>query len=374
MKARLLWVPLAALVLLLPVGCDDRIDLEDASTPFAVGFDIGEDNRLRVYAISAVFSPHAKRKSVVVSVSSETARQAREQVDIRSSGIFNGRKLQVVLVGKRVLQQDMWFRLTDPFFRDSRDALNQRMAVCDCSLADLMQKKPPDEPMLPLMLKGKIDSGSKRAETVRTTLLELKRQMDDTAITPAISEFRIDANRNITLSGTALLDHRGKYAASLSMQETALLRVLQKQSRNAVGFAVTIPGQQERAPFVRNRLSFNSERIRTRIRLTESGRQFRFDVRIRMPIMLMERMFPYDSTHREGELERTIGQQTQAQFERLISRIQQYKLDPFGFGEYARAYAYRPFQAVKSDWGDAFSKAVVDVSVRTSIVSDGPVD
>ncbi|WP_135551166.1 Ger(x)C family spore germination protein [Paenibacillus cymbidii] len=373
MKAHRLLAPLAAIALLL-AGCGDRIDLEDASTPFALGYDIGDDKRLRVYAISAVFSPHAKQTSVVVSVPSETARQAREQLDIRSSGIFNGRKLQIVLVGKRVLEQDSWFRLTDAFFRDSRDALNQRVAVCDCSLADLMRETPSDEPMLPLLLKGMIDSGSKRAETANTSLLELKRQMDDPAVTPAIAEFRFDEHNKIMLSGTALLDHRGKYAASLGLQESVLLRVLQKEARNAVGFTVEIPGQPDRSPFVRNRLSFNSERIHTRIRLTESGRRFRFAVRIRMPIILTERLFPFDSAHRDNELERTIGEQTQAQIDRLIRRIQQDKLDPFGFGLYARAYAYRHFQAVKNDWGDAFSNAVVDVSVRTSIVSDGPID
>lgn len=55
----------------------------------------------------------------------------------------------------------------------------------------------------------------------------------------------------------------------------------------------------------------------------------------------------------------------------LIHKIQKQQLDPFGFGDYARAFQYKEWKEVEDDWPNAFSKANVKVVPTIKILENG---
>ncbi|MHC2831642.1 Ger(x)C family spore germination C-terminal domain-containing protein [Bacillus sp. F9_6S_D1_P_5] len=55
----------------------------------------------------------------------------------------------------------------------------------------------------------------------------------------------------------------------------------------------------------------------------------------------------------------------------LIHKIQKQQLDPFGFGDYARAFQYKEWKEVEDDWPSAFSKANVKVVPTIKILENG---
>ncbi|MFK9094928.1 Ger(x)C family spore germination C-terminal domain-containing protein [Bacillus salipaludis] len=63
----------------------------------------------------------------------------------------------------------------------------------------------------------------------------------------------------------------------------------------------------------------------------------------------------------------------QKQFEDLLKKIQKNKIDPIGFGLYARAYQYEQFKKMDNDWGKAFAESDIHVSVKVKVNSDGAV-
>ncbi|MCM3339784.1 Ger(x)C family spore germination C-terminal domain-containing protein [Paenibacillus sp. MER TA 81-3] len=68
-----------------------------------------------------------------------------------------------------------------------------------------------------------------------------------------------------------------------------------------------------------------------------------------------------------------IAKQLQQKFERLIRKLQNAKIDPTGFGMYARAYAYPQWLKVSDNWGEAFKDAEVNVKVNVKIIGMGAV-
>ena len=62
-----------------------------------------------------------------------------------------------------------------------------------------------------------------------------------------------------------------------------------------------------------------------------------------------------------------------AQIEELLAKCRQHKIDPVGFGLYARALQYSHYKEVQDRWGDEFSRADFDVSVDLRIASPGAV-
>jgi Ger(x)C family germination protein len=371
MKNRLLHVLFIFLLVTMVPGCNDRLDMEDAKMVLLLGFDLDKNNQMLVYVSSPVFDRNAKKKTQEIVVRADTPRESREASDAFSSGIYQARKLKVILVSKRLMQQKDWYRLMDVYFRDAKNPLTQRVIEYNGNLSEIFNLNPEDQPILPLLLAGMVDSESIRSETVKTTLQELNRQMVDKGMTPAVSEIRY--KEAITMYGTALLDHKGLYRISLNSRESVLLQIMQNHVEKDVSLTIPIPGEPKGGPVYTDRLSLSSGRTKTKVNCSYRNGKFNFDLKIKMPVTLTELLFPYDVRQKGKELEKLIAGQVQHQFESLIRKIQKNKIDPIGLGLYARAYQYDHYKKVEDQWGEALSEAEIHVTVKVSVQSMGPV-
>ncbi|MBP1995137.1 Ger(x)C family spore germination protein [Paenibacillus eucommiae] len=371
-KLTFLFMLLAAVITLV-TGCYDRVDLEEQTSSFLVGFDLDDENKLITYATNPVFSNQAEKKSQEIGVIADTPRQSRAKLEARTFGFLSYRKVQIILIGKRLLQQENWYELMDVILRDPKNPLTPRIVAFNGALSEIIDLNMKDQPMLPLLLRGMVDSKSARSETVQTTFQELDRQIYEKGVTPYISEVILDKEKEIVMNGTTLLDHKGKYKATLSMPETVVLQILQKQVKSAASITLRIPGKSKTGPFDTDRLSFNAEKIKTKISTSYSQDRFHFGIEIKMPIVLTERLFAHDVQTRGKQLESMIAKQMKEKFESLIRLIQKNKIDPIGLGVYARAYQYKPYSKVKEHWGEALAKADIQVDVKVMIRSMGPV-
>ncbi|TDG00460.1 Ger(x)C family spore germination protein [Paenibacillus piri] len=373
MNKRLLYAGCLTAAIVLLAGCYDRLNMEDANFPLALGMDVDNQNKFHVYMSSPEFSKNAKKKHHEIGEQALSLRQSRVQQDAHTAGVFQGRKYQVILVGKRILQQDDWFRILDVIFRDSRNTVTDRIIAFNGEVPDIIYLDRKDTPYLPIMLRDMVDTKSTRSETVKITAQELHRQIYEKGITPSISEVSLDKNKKVKLDGTALLDHRGKYAGTLNAQETVLLKILQKDTNKVVSLTLPIPGKTKTGPFDTDKVSIHAEQIKTKIKTSYVDGKFKFDIRIQMKVALLERLFPMDIRKKGGELENMIAEQTRKQMIGLIRKIQKHEIDPIGLGLYARAYEYKQYKEVSEHWGKALAEADITVFVKTAIQSMGPV-
>lgn len=372
MKKRLLHFLLIATVVVIIASCSDRLDMEDATHALLVGFDLDKENEFILYSTSPVFSKNVEKKTRELRVKPQTNRQSRGKQDSYTEGVFQGRSIQVVLVSKRILQQEKWFQLTDVWFRDPKNPLTPRIIAFDGPLSEIIYLNPKDQPMLPILLREMVETKNARSETVKTTLQGLHQQIREKGVTPIISEVRLK-DKQIAMTGTTLLDHKGKYADSLNMQETILLRILQKNTKKSVSLTIPIPGEMKIGPFQTDKVSLNADEIKVKIKTSFLKDKFQFDMYITMRVGLSELLFPYDVRNQGKELENKITEQVQMQFENLIKKIQTDKIDPIGLGFYAQAYEYRHFKKVEDHWGETLAKADIHVSVKTIIGAMGTV-
>ncbi|SFM28797.1 germination protein, Ger(x)C family [Paenibacillus sp. 1_12] len=366
------WIHLLIIAVMISTsGCNDRLDLEDAAFPLLAGFDLDEKNNLHTYVALPVFSSSAQKKTYKLDVTAQTLGQTRQQSDAHWPAVFQGRKVLVMLVSKRLVEHDDWFRILDVFSRDAKNPLTCRLIMYDGPLSEIIYLNQKDEPFLPLLLRGMVDTKSERSETVKTTFQDMHRLRFEKGKTPAIAEVQLD--HEIRLSGSALLDHQGKYTDSLNAQETILMQILQNKANKPVSLSLTIPGHPKRGPLNTNKLSFNTNKTNAQIKTYFHDDRFRFDLAIQFSVVLTERLFPYDVKNNSAELEKAIAEQLKKQIERLISKFQSHHIDPIGLGIYAQAFAYKPYKKVEDQWGQALSQAVINVTVKVRIESMGVV-
>ncbi|WP_028402640.1 Ger(x)C family spore germination protein [Ectobacillus panaciterrae] len=349
-------------------GCVDQTNVEDVSLTLILGIDLDDDDNLLVYMSSPVFNKEARRKEEKVGVKSVTVRNSRELFDTTVMALTSGSKTQIFLIGKRLLKRKNWIDYLDPFYRDPKNTVTTRIVAVDGPVSDVIFYKPEDKPRLPLYLTKLVDTAYRRNITVKTSLQEFHEQTTEKGMTASITEMK--KTNKIKLTGSALLDEQGRYKLTITPHENKLLRIMQHQKKGEFPFTIAVPLQSHDRD--KHWLSFATQGIKVKTKVRHDG-HFIFDVNVKMRIAVTERLFPFNVRKNASKLQKSIETKLKADFERLIKKTQTAKIDPIGFGLYARAYTYPEWKKVQNRWGKAFSKADVNVKVSVTIAGMGTI-
>lgn len=102
-----------------------------------------------------------------------------------------------------------------------------------------------------------------------------------------------------------------------------------------------------------------------------SDNRFKFNIKMDFKVSVSELTFNMDIDKDRKKLTSLIAKQLNKDLNDLIHKIQKQQLDPFGFGDYARAFQYKEWKQVEDDWPSAFSKANVKVAPTIKILENG---
>lgn len=363
----------SCILLVALAGCaSDKTNLEDATVPLALGLDV-KDKKLHYYISAPVFSKDIQKKSREGGGIAEGLRQSRNQQDAQFPGSLAGRNFQVIIVGKQLLQYKDWFKVLDVMFRDPRNTITDRIIAFDGPMEDIFNFQAKDQPPLPLFIKAIVDSGSRSSATVKTTAQELHRQLYDRAMTPSISEIKIENNK-IMLKGTTLLSRKGEYRTSLTYQETSLLHILKNEAKPGVSLTFSVDDLQQTMPFNIDKVSFSLGDISVKTKSSHEKGRFQFNIKVKSIVSITEKFLEFELLENSEEMANKLSKEMKKNMEALIKKCQNYNIDPFGYGFYARAYQYPLYKEAQADWGKELSRAHFDVEVDLRIGSTGAVE
>jgi Ger(x)C family germination protein len=352
-------------------SCARNIPLEDLTIALILGVDLDDENNLIIFESSPVFNKEAKQNNETYQTEAKSIRESRRYFDALSTGKVTAAKIQVLLIGKQILEHEDWFSILDTVYRNPAFSINTRVIVVDGPVSEVVFSESKEEPQLALKLKEIIDNNIDRTRTVVATLQTLHRQMYEKGITPSISEIKKD--KDIELAGVSLLNKKGKYADTLSIQDSSLLVILKDEQKEELTLSIPMTKvNEEGGIFHKNELSLDVSKAKAKVKTTYEQGKFHFNYKIKLSVNIIERIFPADNI-KKNELEKMIENDLKSRFEDVIKKIQENKIDPIGLGIYARAYQYEQFKKVEDHWGEALADSKIDVSVDVEIKSTGAI-
>ncbi|PEA75650.1 Ger(x)C family spore germination protein [Bacillus wiedmannii] len=357
-------------------GCGDRLDLEKQSISLIYGFDAKAKGKLIVYHVNPIFNEDVEKKYETHEAKVRTPREAKATFNSSSSGLVSTEKLQLILFSTNFLKQEGAMPYLDVWYRDPKNTGNMRMVAVDGPISSVIYNNFKDKPALPEYLTDLINTNKLYNRTVFTTFHEFHRQTFNKGITPAISEIK-KGKKDILVTGSALLTSRGIYKMSLNRYESALLLLLQKKANIPVSLTLKIPSHSVESnshlkdtdgdDFVTiNVLSMNRD-----IHTGYNDNHFNFNIAMNFKVSVSELTFNMNIDKGRKKLTSLITKQLNKDLNDLIHKIQKQQLDPFGFGDYARAFQYKEWKEVENDWPSAFSKANVKVVPTIKILENG---
>ncbi|EJR65332.1 Ger(X)C family germination protein [Bacillus cereus VD115] len=357
-------------------GCGDRLDLEKQSISLIYGFDAKAKGKLIVYHVNPIFNEDVEKKYETHVAKVHTPREAKATFNSSSNGLVSTEKLQLILFSNNFLKQEGAMPYLDVWYRDPKNTGNMRMVAVNGSISSVIYNNFKDKPALPEYLTDLINTNKLYNRTVFTTFHEFHRQTFNKGITPAISEIK-KGKKDVIVTGSALLTSRGIYKMSLNRYESALLLILQKKANTPVSLTIKIPSTRvesnsnlkdtEGNDFV----TINVISMNRNIRSGYSDNRFKFNIKMNLKIAISEITFNMDLDKDKKKLTSLIARQLNKDLNELIHKIQKQQLDPFGFGDYARAFQYKEWKKVEDDWPNAFSKANAKVTPTIKILESG---
>lgn len=359
-------------------GCGDRLDLEKQSISLIYGFDAKAKGKLIVYHVNPIFNEDVERRYETHEAKVHTPREAKATFNSSSGGLVSTEKLQIILFSTNFLKQEGAMPYLDVWYRDPKNTGNMRIVAVNGPISSIIYNNFKDKPALPEYLTDLINTNKLYNRTVFTTFHEFHRQTFNKGITPVISEIK-KGKKDIVVTGSALLTSRGVYKMSLNRYESALLLMLQKKANTPVSLTMKIPStsvesngnlkETEGDDFV----TINVLTVKRNIDTGYNDNHFRFNTKMNFNIAISEMTFnmDIDKVKDKKKLTSLITKQLHNDLNDLIHKIQKQQLDPFGFGDYARAFQYKEWKKVEDDWPSAFSKASLKVTPTIKILENG---
>ncbi|MGA4464183.1 Ger(x)C family spore germination protein [Bacillus bombysepticus] len=349
-------------------GCFDQRNIEDVSLTLVLGLDLDRNNNLLVYMSSPVFNKEAKVKEEITGVKSVTVRNSRDKFDATVMALTSGSKTQIFLVGKRLLKQKNWMKYLDPFYRDPKNTVTSRIVAVDGPVSDVIYYTPKDKPRLPLYLTKLVETAALRNITVKTTLQDLHEQLVDKGITASITEMK--KKNRIWVTGTELLDEKGRYKLTLEPDENKLLRILQQRTTGE--FSFTMPIKLESDSQDKDWISFTAYSIKVKTKVRYDNK-FIFNTNIKMKVAVTERLFSFNTRRDAAKLQKAIETKLEADLKQLTKKIQAANIDPIGYGRYARSYTYQEWKKVQNEWNRELAKGDINIKVNVEIGAMGTI-
>lgn len=355
---------------LVTAGCGDQLFLERASIVLTLGVDLDEDNQLLVYTTTPVFSKESKKKYDITAVKAPSLRQARVLLNSATPGHLVAGKTQNILVGKRLLKKKYLFPILDVYFRDAKNDFNAVMVGVDGPVKDIIYANMEEKGRISMFIRDLIDTTNAGGGSVRTTLQQFHYQTFEKGITPFFPEIRASHNE-IIVAGTTLLNRHGRYATTLSREESQLLLLLQRNVRNTIPLFFTLPREKLTSKKERTEVSFNVDQVKYHVKTGYENGRFTFDMQMKLRVSLTERNFAINFEKQNNLLESLLARELKNRTEALVKKFQKHQLDPMGFGLYAQAFQYNHWNMVKEDWPKNLSQATITISPIVTIQSYG---
>ncbi|MCX7571868.1 Ger(x)C family spore germination protein [Tumebacillus sp. DT12] len=360
------WLPAAlSFLLLLPLtACGKQNYLERTNIVLGIAIDRTDKDQLLVIDNQVLFSTALKEKSITSSTKAPSVRAARENLNAMSRGSVTGSKLQVLLLGKRLLQEKDVMPLIDVVFRDAKNATNARVIAVDDSIEEIMSFMPRDKTHLSVYLSDLVDNAYDKRSIARTEIKQFHYQYFEEGITPAITQLKKSKNE-IIVTGTALLNNKATYIVSLDRKESVLLQALQENVESAsVPYTIPVAGKGQVSIDLRSKQKVKTSFVRGK---------FRFDIQMKISASLLERTFTMNAEKQVDEITKMVQAQLLHDARALVKKLQDHHVDPVGFGLHARAFEYSHWKKVQDHWPDAFADADVHLTLDVEMKGLGAV-
>jgi spore germination protein len=361
--------------LIFLTSCVTRDQLEKLSLVTAVGYDIGEDDKMEGTTVIGQFDPSQKDVSEVTSSKAFTSKMIRQKMNLGTKNKMVSGQLRVAIFGKELAESGDLINIVDTLSRDPGIGTMVFLAISESTAKEILEVKP-QQGNIGYYLYELIQQNIRGELLLSCTLHEFLQDYYDLGRDPSLPYLE-NKNNKIVANGMALVSG-DRFAGRLNGNESFYVKLLREKFK-AGSIELKLPIEKlPEAMFMdkpeSNNLYINIDEIVSDSKIKVKDKTIpTFQIEINLDIRLQEITEDIMIDPKSiAALEKQINKEMSKEVDKVIKKLQDLKSDPVGFGGIYNAE--RGIKLKGEEWHDIFQKATFNIKIKSSILKTGVMD
>ncbi|MFJ5624355.1 Ger(x)C family spore germination protein [Peribacillus loiseleuriae] len=333
--------------------------LNEINLATTISYDYIDKEHFSSTAVIPYYMPDKKVNNVTFTATSSLSKDVRQKMNQQTDKPIYSGKLEVVLYSKELAKHDLT-RLTDTLIRDPSIGNTVYLAIVDGKARDILAKQ-----------FGNVDKGTYLSREIehniesgilpKTNLHLFSYALNADGMDPFLPLIKSN-NGNPIITGVALFD-KGKFVYQTKDHENIIFKMLVEKSSNKEGFSAKLGKKSFASVYnISSKVSYD---------IPEPMTASPIIITLKIEAVLREFTGKRADKKEIRKIEKKMEENLENRAEKLITKLQELRIDPLGIGEQVRT---RTRNWDKKKWKEIYPTIPVHVNVKLSILESGAVE
>ncbi len=317
-------------------GCWDQKLLKDTQLIMTVGFDLVNNENVKVFVTIPTITPQGKEKLQITSAVGNTPRECIMKINRKISENTTITENRIVVFTEKAASENI-YPFLDAMYREPVTAINARVAIVEDKLSDFIQLSSRQQEFPSEFLNKLVLAAEENSQVEKATLQSICSSMNDKGkdfILPILNEI----NSEIQVKGSALF-HGKVMTGKLDIEEGTMYLILNnKIGKNARLNEKISRGHEKLSDYV----TINVENVKRKMHIIENkDGQIEVDIDLKLNIEVEE--YPKDHLFAEKEIQKLnniLSKKLTDLAYQTLKKLQEANCDALGIKRRLMAFKY----------------------------------
>lgn len=373
-------ITIILLLSLFLVSCLETQEIENLGIVNAVGVDTADNNLLELTLVVFQFTIQSEEVGKVISGKAKTIEGAVEDAEHASLYRLAPGKIKLTVYGKEMAEKGI-LPLLDTDARDARVPDLMYLAVSKTTAKEILSIEEEElHTDVGQYLHGLIENHSRDHNIPRKTLQDFLRIYYDIGQDNVLPLFEIQEDFP-KLSGIALFKG-DQVVGELTNKEAILINLMDRTVKEQL-LELSLPLEpfkdhlEEREGRTREKevdTTFVIKKGNSKTKMIDAeGLTFQTDTTMELRLLEQSAGIVLKDAHVVKLLEKEVEKEMEVHFEKLLSKLQDFESDPFGYGRYYKS-SEKGKDMTREEWREKFLSIGVEFNVDVKIIRHGVTD
>ncbi|MDQ0875733.1 Ger(x)C family germination protein [Paenibacillus sp. V4I3] len=348
----------------LLTGCWDQTLFKNVRLILGIGFDKAEGENVLVTFVLPDVSDKKRNAPEIISVTGETAREARGNLGKKLTLVPDGAKNRFLMIGEQLAKVDI-YSVLDVFYRDPKSALNAKIGVVEGRAESLLQTGYMKKPNFILNLDKQIVSAEaftiipeENIQSICTVLFDPGQDV--------ILPYLAMGEGTPLIKGIALFNSKS-LTGTLDTKESKLCLLMANRMGKKASLTLPIPNKPKK---IGSKMTFRV--FHTKRKLDVDIINGKVVVTIDLQLKVEAEEFSPDHLDETGmvsKMNEFFSKELTQEAQKVIQKLQMANCDVFGVGR--RIIAFHPDYWKTMDWNSTYPLITIQPNVKVEISRPG---
>ncbi|QKE72189.1 Ger(x)C family spore germination protein [Arthrobacter citreus] len=348
--------------------------LKESKLVYSAGYDLAEDNNVRVTAVikadiqGGSDPSQVKSTNIIVNANGKTPGDARLKVTRKVAGDYATNKTRVLILGNELAKQDI-YPIFDIVYRDPRSSLGAKVIVAKGQAEEILKLNKVEATLVSEEILDLITTAESHSivpiENVQTICTIMFDPGEDIVL-PLIE--KVD-KKLIDISGLALFNNHKYTGYNLLDDEPTLLLLFKNQMKKFARFNLEVSPKEKdiRERYISIQVKKNNPDMKI-----EVSKENKITVKLNLKLEVDTLEYAHDELDSKKEIDKLnkeLSKQLTKKAEKVFKTVQESNCDALGIGR--QLISFHPDVWKKMDWNKEYAKITIKPKVEVKIVGTG---